>query len=152
MSPYEMTVFTGKVHTRIEEESCISSRSKPQPCSPITLEHSSISNSVLFTLTLLNIWRLHSSWVGKLICKLGSHFSILWSLSKACDASVSAIGFIAGWTNLIKTEPPGLETGALAEARTPGRVPPTSSTTTAPGQQRNWWIQLEALNMGREGP
>lgn len=152
ISPYEMTVFTGKAHTRTEEENCISSRSKPHPCSRITFEHSSISNCILFTLTLLNIWYLHSSWVGKLICKLVSHLSILWSLNKVCAVSVSDVVFIIAWTNLIRKEPPGLETGASAEARTPVWVPSTSSTTTAPGQQRNWWIKLEALNIGREGP
>ena len=122
------------------------------PCSQITLEHSSISNCILLTLTLLNIWCLHLSWVGMLIWKLHSHFSILWSLNKTCAVSVSAVVFIIGWTNLIRKEPPGLETGASAEARIPVWVPSTSSTTTALGQQRNWWIKLEALNIGREGP
>ena len=151
ISPYETTVFSGKAHTRTEEN-CISSRSKSHPCSQITLEHSSISNCILLTLTLLNIWCLHPSWVGMLIWKLHSHFSILWSLNKTCAVSVSAVVFIIGWTNLIRKEPPGLETGASAEARIPVWVPSTSSTTTALGQQRNWWIKLEALNIGREGP
>ena len=47
-----------------------------------------VSNSLPFTSIFLYIWCFLSNWVEKLICKLGSRFSFLWPLNKACAFQV----------------------------------------------------------------
>ena len=79
-----------KAQTRTKKESCINSRSKPCPCSWITHEYSSHS----FPNPSLLPWPSYIcgvclNWVEELICELGSCFSVLCPLNKACAVPVS---------------------------------------------------------------
>ena len=81
-----------------------------------------LSKSLPFTLTLLEIWCLHLNGVDYLICELGSCFSILWPLNKACAVSASAsVSFLAVQISLGK-EPLWPRWGPLGWARTPVQV------------------------------
>ena len=78
---------------------CISSGSKPHPWFQKTHEYPpTLSSSLPFTLTLLYIWCLHPNGVEKSIWELGSCFSILQPLNKACALPVSAsVSLLAEW-------------------------------------------------------
>ena len=80
-----------KPPTRTKKKSCINSRSKPHSCSWINHEH------WFFSLFPVPFFLPRSSYIldvsGRIelkICKLGSHFSILRPLNKACAVPVLA--------------------------------------------------------------
>ena len=83
-----------------------------------------LSKSLPFTLTLLEIWCLHLNWVEKFICELGSRFSILWPLNKACAVPVSASVSLLAVQIWLGKEPLWPRWGALGWARTPVQVRP----------------------------
>ena len=90
-----------------------------------------LSNSLPFTSSLLYMWCLCTNWVEKLIWELGSHFSILWPLNKACALPVSAsASLLAAWIQSEK-EPRWLRQGVSVWARTPAWVWSTSWVTSS---------------------
>ena len=80
-----------KPPTRTKKKSCINSRSKPHSCSWINHEHWFFSLfPIPFFLPRSSYILDVSGWIELKICKLGSHFSILQPLNKACAVPVLA--------------------------------------------------------------
>ena len=85
-----------------------------------------LSKSLPFTLTFLYIWYLHMNGVEKLICKLGSRVSVLWSLNKACVLPVSASISLLTVQIQSEKEPPWPRQGVSTQAKTPAWVQSTN--------------------------
>ena len=82
-----------KSHTRAEKDCCLSSGSKPHPCSQIWwISFSSFQIPPFY----LNSPTFKESWFEKLTCQ--PCLSILWPLNTACCVPVSAsVLFLAAW-------------------------------------------------------
>ena len=92
-SAMKTALTTGRAHRRDEKEGCIRPGPRPHLCSWICHEYPSHSGQISLLYYFSYPVHLMSApdWVEKLICELGSCFSILWPLNKACAIPVSAL-------------------------------------------------------------
>lgn len=103
----------------------------------------SLLDSLPFTSALLCIQSLSQNRSEKLICKLSSHFSILWSLSKTYAVPVSALVFIMGCANPSSKRTPELREGVSAWVRTSARVQATNLVTGTGTHVSRRWLTKE---------